>query len=379
MNPGRPPFRRYNRWSKSSVSDENNLRAAVEELRRAAVAEGTGEAEQSVAGVPFNVPRQPEEFWLLLTGVREGGAYLRWSEVVQDGAGGFTLPADGLEGSAALPAYELYGRSVPVTTVPSRAWLSQTEPLCAVFDGSAALLDVENFGGDEAALWCNVTDDGSRLVLQDQEGVAAVIRLADGQYRVIFLHTFRSPEAFEWSGNCKSAAFLWEVDRTAFSVTVQASTLADVPRWGIDARGHLAADSIGSAGSGGGSGQTGQWVNVGCLPTPQPPTLYATFSGSGPTDGVYPLTYDSVGFPGGAWIYTGLVGTCHTGALPTGEFPTLAFRCNATNNQWELFTGYDGMYNFASSVTEDPFTVVFLVVLTGACGDGSDATVTVRR
>jgi hypothetical protein len=303
MNPGAQPFRRYDRWTKTSASDQNRLRAAVEDLSRAAVSEGT--AQQIIAGVPVTVPAQPDEFWILIQGPPKGNAYVQWVEVVQNGTGGFVVPADPLRGNGGFIAYELYSRRVPVTNVPCRAWLSQSEPLCAVFDGTPAL------SGDapaeqEVSLWCNCTT--GPLVLQDQDRVSAVIALGGGIFRVIFSVTFLSPEHFEWSGNCKSNAYLFEVDRTAFSVTVQASSLVDPPRWGIDARGHIGAASYGSAS--GGTVPPGQRITAsGCMieiddqgGATGPPTLTGQGQSQFSDFYTYQLTFAGQTVPAGATL-----------------------------------------------------------------------------
>jgi hypothetical protein len=134
MNPGEQPFKRYDRWTKTSASDQNRLRAAVEALRRAAVSEGT--AQQIIAGVPVDVAPEPDEFWLELLAPPSGGAYLSWVEVAQDGLGGFVTPADPMQGAAGFPAFELNGREDAPLNTPLRAWLSKSEPLCAVFDSA---------------------------------------------------------------------------------------------------------------------------------------------------------------------------------------------------------------------------------------------------
>lgn len=136
MKPGVERFKRSTQWTKTSASDENRLRAVVEDLQRATIAEGTGQAAQSVGAVPLNVPRRDTEFWIKILGPPEDdGSYRDWVEVAQVGNGDFVEPADPLVGtkeSVVLPAYEIDRARTPPGSI-CRAYFSRSEPLSVLF------------------------------------------------------------------------------------------------------------------------------------------------------------------------------------------------------------------------------------------------------
>lgn len=102
----REPFRRYTRRAPTSAADQNAVRQRVEDHSRDRPASGGGLHSAARAGAQVLVCDVAEPVWLEITG--PGVTSIRfedWEERTDDGDGGWVAPADGLTGSASLPAF----------------------------------------------------------------------------------------------------------------------------------------------------------------------------------------------------------------------------------------------------------------------------------
>lgn len=124
MPPTQPPFRRYGRSTPTSAGDQNRLRETTEHLDRITSDALTGLVAQRIAGmVQYEQTEGSGALFLIQIISGAGSPYTSWKEVVDNGSGGFTEPAYGLEGGGSIQAREINGAVVPANGI-GLAWIA---------------------------------------------------------------------------------------------------------------------------------------------------------------------------------------------------------------------------------------------------------------
>lgn len=119
------PFKRLKAGQQLSARDYNRLAGQVEDIANIRATNGTGISVSFRNGQPIIDSKIPNVFWIKVTGAVSSGKY-PWNEVHDDGAGSYSVLAEGRSGTTSvLPAYEVNDNAAVPTTAICPAWMAE--------------------------------------------------------------------------------------------------------------------------------------------------------------------------------------------------------------------------------------------------------------